>query len=368
MGKEDSPEDEDNNKDESENESPFREGVVDRLSSPEQLDRVMIVVRPKGWIALLCLGFLILIGLVWAFVGRIPIEVDGRGVILTERGLFSIYSTINGLVAETNVKVGDWVTPETVVAKIRDQALIDQIREQELKVETLNASMKAAVSQKSEQEQNALNLQLEAEKILLADLKRKPSIVNVYASNIGKVIEYDVTVGSVVGFGTPIAWAHHALREDMLPVCHAYFRVKDGEQIKPGMQVKMALENVDTQTYGYLLGTVFDVSEFPASDLDLLQVLRNPQLISYIKQGAPAVIAVLIHPILDPQEPSGYKWSSERGPNSYLKIGSICEVKIVTEDKRPISYLFPFWFTPPKEPLGENPNIYPDGHFGKETK
>ena len=32
--------------------SIFRQAALDRLSSPEQLDRVMRVTDPKGWIAL----------------------------------------------------------------------------------------------------------------------------------------------------------------------------------------------------------------------------------------------------------------------------------------------------------------------------
>ena len=39
----------------------FRKSALDRMASPEQLDALMRITSPRGWIALLTIGFLLLV-------------------------------------------------------------------------------------------------------------------------------------------------------------------------------------------------------------------------------------------------------------------------------------------------------------------
>jgi hypothetical protein len=64
----------------------YRKAALERLSSPEELDSLMQVTTPKGWLALLSLGGLILIALLWGIFGRIPTKVLGQGMILERIG------------------------------------------------------------------------------------------------------------------------------------------------------------------------------------------------------------------------------------------------------------------------------------------
>lgn len=61
----------------------FRKESLERLSSPEQLDQLMQIVTPKSWVPLGTLGVLVLVGLVWSVVGRIPITVTGSGLLVS---------------------------------------------------------------------------------------------------------------------------------------------------------------------------------------------------------------------------------------------------------------------------------------------
>lgn len=60
----------------------FRQQALDKLSSPEQLDQLLDVVGPKGWLALLVLFALLLGGGVWSVFGELPSRVEGRGILL----------------------------------------------------------------------------------------------------------------------------------------------------------------------------------------------------------------------------------------------------------------------------------------------
>lgn len=64
------------------NSSIFRKEALERLSSPEQLDQLMQIVTPRSWLPLAALGGLLGVGLIWSFVGKIPVTTTGRGAIV----------------------------------------------------------------------------------------------------------------------------------------------------------------------------------------------------------------------------------------------------------------------------------------------
>ena len=59
----------------------FRKEALQRLSSPERLDRLMQVVGPHDWLVLGTVLVLLGLGLTWTCVGRLPTTVAGRGVL-----------------------------------------------------------------------------------------------------------------------------------------------------------------------------------------------------------------------------------------------------------------------------------------------
>ena len=56
----------------------FRETALQRLSSPEQLDRLIHVTSPKTWVAVVTGLSLIAGAVVWEIVGTVPLRVPGR--------------------------------------------------------------------------------------------------------------------------------------------------------------------------------------------------------------------------------------------------------------------------------------------------
>jgi hypothetical protein len=55
--------------------------------------------------------------------------------------------------------------------------------------------------------------------------------------------------------------------------------------------------------------------------------------------GAP--IQVIATPVPDPSTPSGFKWSSSKGPPIAISDGTQAKGSVVVEQKRPISYILP---------------------------
>lgn len=109
--------------------SVFRKVALERLSSPEQLDQLLQVTRPSGWLALGSLAALLAAALVWGFAGSIPTEARGGGMLLRRGGVSDLVSAASGQVEEILVGVGDPVEKGQVVARIRQDSLLRQIDE-----------------------------------------------------------------------------------------------------------------------------------------------------------------------------------------------------------------------------------------------
>jgi HlyD family secretion protein len=107
----------------------FRKVALERLSSPEQLDQLMQVTNPRGWLALGALGALLLTALGWAVFGSIPTDATGEGILLRQGGLSNLVAPEPGQVEELLVSVGDVIEKGQVVARVRQEELLRQIQD-----------------------------------------------------------------------------------------------------------------------------------------------------------------------------------------------------------------------------------------------
>ncbi|MBI5522796.1 MAG: NHLP bacteriocin system secretion protein [Desulfarculus sp.] len=98
------------------------------ISSPEQLDQLLRVASPGGWIALAALGLILVSALVWGFLGRIPTKVDGSGMLIRQEGVMDVVALGQGQLLEVKVNSGDLVERGQVVAIVAQPELQSQIK------------------------------------------------------------------------------------------------------------------------------------------------------------------------------------------------------------------------------------------------
>lgn len=107
----------------------FRKVSLDRLSSPEQLDQVMQVTHPRGWLALAAVGSLLALGVGWGLFGTLSEQVAGGGILLKSGGVFEVVSPAEGRVTDVSVNVGDSVSEGQVVAWIAQPEMTAKLQE-----------------------------------------------------------------------------------------------------------------------------------------------------------------------------------------------------------------------------------------------
>jgi HlyD family secretion protein len=115
----------------------YRASAVARASDPEQLDRLLVVTGRPTLAALagvwLVLGFVA----IWSVVGRVPTTVEGSGLLLNAAGLREVSALAAGVVEALPVAVGDTVVPGTVLARLRQPLLEEQVAQADRRVRTL---------------------------------------------------------------------------------------------------------------------------------------------------------------------------------------------------------------------------------------
>jgi HlyD family secretion protein len=112
----------------------FRSEALEKISSPEQLDRVMQVVSFQKWIPLAAFGTSICAVVTWSLMGRIPVTVNGQGVLVFPSQVVPFQSPGAGRLLAINVRVGDVVKKGQVLATIDQAELQKKLQQSQAKM------------------------------------------------------------------------------------------------------------------------------------------------------------------------------------------------------------------------------------------
>lgn len=366
----------------------FRKKALERLSSPERLDELMQVTSPVGWLALGGLGFAILAAIVWGIIGSIAVKVDGKGILMRGGSVFEITSTLAGHVLSVEVEPGQMVRSGDVVLRLEqpdlrvryentkeeltaisghgaEQAVAQaqllaryQARAAELrkKIESQRKLVERGLLTGSQllqtqaeltaTEESIANLrassagrsvQIEQVRARLKELEAQLAQLIVKSPYNGRVLEVTTNVGDLVQPGTRLV----TLEDPSQPLKAVLFvPAAEGKKIAPGMPANVSPSTVRPEEFGYIVGKVEELSEFPLTPEALKRILRNEQLAQELA-GRATPIRVTVELILQPDAPSGFRWTSGKGPPLKVFPGTLCQGSVVVETKRPIAYIIP---------------------------
>ncbi len=129
----------------------FRKVALERLSSPEQLDQLVQITNPRGWLALGALGAILVAALGWGVWGSIPAEATGEGILIRQGGVSDLVTAANGQVEEILVNVGDVIAKGQPVARIRQDATVRQIRDNRARLADLQADYSETLNTSEQQ-------------------------------------------------------------------------------------------------------------------------------------------------------------------------------------------------------------------------
>ena len=156
----------------------------------------------------------------------------------------------------------------------------------------------------------------------------------------GCVTEMKVALGQVVGKGSPLARIQLEDANSSLDAI-SYFSLQEGKQIKPGMAVQVVPSPVKRERFGAIVGEVIQVSSLPSSREAIARLVGNDQLAELLTaSGPPIEVKIRLTPA--PDNPTGYAWTSSKGPQNLLMTSGMLTTSWVTlESRPPITFVMP---------------------------
>lgn len=284
----------------------FREGVREKLASPDHLDELMHLTRPTDWLALASIAALLLALVVWSVVGTVPVTRDGNGILLREGGVRTVLAGSAGQIKDVlvddreldrdgNAIVGDAVTEDQAVATLQVRHVSDGVLSQH--------------------------------------------VVNATTPYSGQVVDVLVSPGDVVRADDPILRVESA---DPNLHCEVLVPLAVAKQVRPGMAAEVSPNYLKREVYGFIWGEVTHVAKYSTDTASINRLVGDPELTRYLMGNDPtAAPARLTVKLLPGDVRSTYRWSTGRGSSQLLSAGTTCQVRIVLSTTHPIELFFP---------------------------
>ena len=181
----------------------------------------------------------------------------------------------------------------------------------------------------------------EARRALAGIRKQLEHSTEVRAPASGRVLEVKVNPGSIVGAGAPLVSLQQGAEGggEALEAL-IYVPASSGKNVRVGMEAQVSPTTAKREEFGFLVGKVRHVSEFPATREGMLRVLPNATLVaSMSSDGSP--FAAYVDLVPDPASASGYRWSSSKGEPIRVGSGTMVTATVVVRERRPISMVIP---------------------------
>ena len=233
---------------------------------------------------------------------------------------------------------------------ITDRTLLDsqnELASAQLEIENAKSQLQQVSLSRAEdekrgmQEINVILNQISATRRALdglnLNLQQSSQIKSSYA---GRVIEIKASSGTLVTQGAAIATVApaHSGSSDIEAVI--YIRAAEGKKIKVGMEAQIVPSTVTREEYGFIIAKVSYVAEYASTEDSMLAILQNRQMVQELSGGE--VTIEIRAKLLLADTPSGFKWSSEMGPDFKIGAGTLGSAEIVVHKQAPITLVVPF--------------------------
>ncbi len=217
-------------------------------------------------------------------------------------------------------------------------SVMAQINDAELDIAKIQAAM---IETKSQGELEILRAEERISKVLLQieNLDRSfEAMTRIVSPYDGIVVEILVERGDFVGPGSAIA-----VLKPLDPLLEAIilFPVQTGKKITPGMMVYVYPSTAGKEDYGCIYGLVAHISEYPVTPEGFTRIVGNSQMLDMAISQGEQMLWAKIALLRDTKTPSGFKWSSSKGPDRAIEAGTLAEAEVVTKYSRPLDLVFP---------------------------
>ncbi len=143
----------------------FRQSALQNLSSPEQLDQLIKITRPRSWIVLAAIGLILVATGLWSYFGTLSTTLAGEGLIIRSGGNSSVVAIGSGEVTEFgDFKPGDMIHKNDIIGHVSQPLLAQQIDAARIELDRLekeNRNILAEIDEEKPMQNNSIKQQME---------------------------------------------------------------------------------------------------------------------------------------------------------------------------------------------------------------
>jgi hypothetical protein len=267
----------------------FRRQALERISSPEQLDRVVRAARPLQWVALIALLVVVAATVAWAAIATVPTTFAAQGFYTTVGGLHPATTPVAGILTRLPVTVvGAQVSAGQVLATVTTP--------------------------------------------VPRDTAGTPPIYNVVAPQNGVVVDVYHLSGTYQDVNQDVALIQPTGRP---LVVYSFVPTEKASGLRRGVPAQVTFGAGVGAALGYAKGVVDSVSQYPVDPAIVQDLTESTSIADAVRaQGPSKEVVVTLTPS---RTPSGLAWARGQGPPGRLPPGLPIDVQFVLGSHHPIS-------------------------------
>ena len=297
----------------------FRKQALDTMSTPEQLDKHVIIMRPSVWVLYTALvaGFVTFI--IWSFTYKITNGVTMNGVVFTNNNVVTTSANRDCLITDVLVKEGDAVEIGYIIAVVSNTQQLEQINrtKAELKTTDPKSTDYKVLSEKLEE----LTGMYIASTVIKAEAEGYVQTVKSMGTSLapGDVIS---TIMVTSGYNEVVA----------------YVPMQMADNLSLGMAAQVSPGYAPREEYGYMTGAITSISTFAVSEDDIITKMGD---LSYVEgilpEGSYAEVCIRLD--INDKSRNNYNWSNPKGEKLAVELGTQCSIIVVTSEYLPFELL-----------------------------
>jgi hypothetical protein len=297
----------------------FRKAALDTMSTPEQLDKQVKIMRPSVWIIYAAFVIALVTFVIWSFTYKVSDGVNMSGVVFTNNNIINTSADRDCIVTDVLVEDGDYVAIGDIIAVVSNDEILAQIDDCRAEI---------ASAEKGSSEYDALNEKLDT----LVDNYVATTVIKSSSSGYVQSVK---STGSALEAGDNIATV---MSDKGYNEVVAYVPMQTANTLSLGMTAQVSPSYAAREEYGYMTGIITSISDTPVSEESILAKMGT---LSYVDGILPegSVVEVRIRLDLDENSANSYKWSNSKGENLSVELGTQCSIIVVTSEYYPYELL-----------------------------
>lgn len=297
----------------------FRKNALDNMATPEQLDKQVKIISPCHWLICIMLVVGLVTFLLWSFTYKITSGIKAEGVVFINGDVVKSRASRECIVRDVIVDEGEYVDIGDAVAIVSNEEILKEI-------EDIREQLSDMTLQTEEYE----------------DLHKKmEGIIDEYIS--GTVIKSQCSgqIQNVAYNGESLLkgdYIFSVIPDSGYKEVVTYLSMQEAKNLKLGMKAQISPVYAAREEYGYMTGTVIDIVNIPVSKEDIMEKMGT---LSYVESILPdtSCVEVRIRLDLDNESQNTYNWSSKKGREVSVDLGTQCSIIIITDEYHPFELI-----------------------------